>query len=87
MGPVALHETYKGMESYSVPCSGFVTIDKDGDGAVCAGFRQCGSKKGVAGMAPWDVPLELRCAMDDQLSKYAALLSRKFFVHSGCHTS
>ena len=60
-GPVALHETYAGMDSNTDPCSGYLTKD-DTSGVVCAGFRQCGSHKGVAGMHPWDVPLELRCA-------------------------
>ena len=70
-GPPALHETYAGMDSNSDPCSGFVT--KDDDGSVCAGFRQCGSKKGVAGGADWDVPLELRCAKDSNLTSWAGL--------------
>lgn len=70
-GPKAVHETYKGMDSETDPCSGFVTLDKDGDGSVCAGFRQCGSKKGVDGFPhPWDVPLELRCALDDNLTTW-----------------
>ena len=87
-GPAAIHETYAGMDSDTDPCSGFITKDPADGSRVCAGFRQCGSTNGVAGLPhPWDVPLELRCAMDDQLSKYAALLSRKLFVHSGCHTS
>ena len=39
---------------------------------MCAGFRQCGSSKGVAGSAnDWDVPLELRCALDDSLTTWA----------------
>lgn len=70
-GPPALHETYAGMDSKSDPCSGFVT--KDDAGRVCAGFRQCGSDKGVAGGAAWDVPLELRCAKDDNLTSWAGL--------------
>ena len=28
------------------------------------------SKKGVAGGASWDVPLELRCALDDNLTAW-----------------
>ena len=68
MGPSAINETYAGMESFSEPCSGYLT--KDQDGKVCAGFRQCGSQKGVAGGAPWDVPLELRCALDDNLTAW-----------------
>jgi len=63
-GPAAIHETYAGMDSLSDPCSGFIT--KDDNGNICAGFRQCGSHKGVDGMAPWDVPLELRCATDNE---------------------
>lgn len=62
-GPGTIHETYAGMDSTSTPCSGYIT--KDDDGIVCAGFRQCGSSKGVDGGAPWDVPLELRCATDN----------------------
>ena len=38
---------------------------------MCAGFRQCGSDAGVAGGAPWDVPMELRCALDDDLSAWS----------------
>ena len=56
-GPKAIHETYAGMDSDAEPCSGFVTLDSDGTGAVCAGFRQCSSTKGVAGGKAWDVPL------------------------------
>ncbi len=63
-GPPAIHETYAGMDSTSDPCSGYIT--KDDEGNVCAGFRQCGSAKGVTGGAPWDVPLELRCATDNE---------------------
>ena len=33
-GPKAVHETYKGMDSETDPCSGFVTLDKDGDGSI-----------------------------------------------------
>jgi hypothetical protein len=66
-GPKAIHETYAGMDSTSDPCSGFITKDP-ATGSVCAGFRQCGSSKGVAGGAPWDVPLELRCALNNNLS-------------------
>jgi hypothetical protein len=73
-GPNAVHETYKGMDSTSDPCSGFLVQDKYGDGSVCAGFRQCGSSKGVNGSSadvhPWDVPLELRCASDDNLTMW-----------------
>ena len=70
-GPKKIHETYKGMISYSDPCSGFLTKDPDDGGRVCAGFRQCGSNKGVVGMPHnWDVPLELRCAVDDDLNAF-----------------
>ena len=69
-GPRKIVETYAGMRSYSDPCSGFVTLDKDGDGKVCAGFRQCASTRGVDGGASWDVPLELRCALDDNLTTW-----------------
>ena len=71
-GPAAIHETYAGMDSTGDPCSGFLTKDPLDDGRVCAGFRQCGSNKGVAGSAHgWDVPLELRCALNDELSEWA----------------
>eukprot|EP00746_Dinoflagellata_sp_MGD_P011342 gnl/MRDRNA2_/MRDRNA2_123742_c0_seq1.p1 gnl/MRDRNA2_/MRDRNA2_123742_c0~~gnl/MRDRNA2_/MRDRNA2_123742_c0_seq1.p1 ORF type:complete len:551 (+),score=93.20 gnl/MRDRNA2_/MRDRNA2_123742_c0_seq1:62-1714(+) len=68
-GPSKLHEKYHHMDSFSDPCSGFLT--KDVDGSVCAGFRQCGSSKGVDGGHPWDVPLELRCALDDDLTAWS----------------
>lgn len=68
-GPKAIHETHAGMDSNSDPCSGFLT--KDPNGTVCAGFRQCGSTKGVAGGHPWDVPMELRCALDDNLTSWS----------------
>ena len=69
-GPRKEHETYAGMDSFSDPCSGFVT--KDDEGVVCAGFRQCGSSKGVnkTNYHDWDVPLELRCALDDNLTAW-----------------
>ena len=76
-GPAAIHETYAGMDSTSDPCSGFVTKDPldtshgGSKGRVCAGFRQCGSGKGVAGGNNWDVPLELRCALNDELTAWA----------------
>lgn len=70
-GPDTIHETYAGMDSESTPCSGFVTKDPDDNNKVCAGFRQCGSNKGVAGGKPWDVPLELRCALADDLSSWS----------------
>ena len=76
-GPAAIHETYAGMDSTGDPCSGFVTkdpLDKSmgqSKGRVCAGFRQCGSRKGVEGGASWDVPLELRCALNDELTEWS----------------
>eukprot|EP00937_MAST-01D_sp_MAST-1D-sp2_P007435 g7435.t1 len=71
-GPVNIEETYAGMESRDDPCSGFITKDPDDGNRVCAGFRQCSSKRGVAGMPhAWDVPLELRCALDDELTAWA----------------
>eukprot|EP00937_MAST-01D_sp_MAST-1D-sp2_P000575 g575.t1 len=76
-GPAAIEETYAGMDSLSDPCSGFVTKDPldtsmgQSKGRVCAGFRQCGSRKGVDGGASWDVPLELRCALNDELTAWA----------------
>ena len=59
------------MDSYTDPCSGFVTQDEDG--TVCAGFRQCFSNHGInaTGFQSWDVPLELRCALDDDLKRWA----------------
>ena len=73
-GPPAIHETYMGMDSYSDPCSGFIVKDDSAPGPprICAGFRQCGSRRGVRGMHPWDVPLELRCAMDDTLTEWSS---------------
>ena len=70
-GPRPIHETYKGMDSNTDPCSGFVTQDEDG--TVCAGFRQCFSSHGInaTGFQSWDVPLELRCALDDDLKRWA----------------
>ena len=80
-GPIAIHETYDGMDSLSTPCSGFVT--KDDEGFICAGFRQCGSKKGVAGSADWDVPLELRCATDQSanLSSFSSDPSSPYYSY------
>ena len=68
-----LHETYEGMDSTSCgPCSGFVTVDDEG--TPCAGFRQCGSTKGATGLNPaahkWDVPMELRCAENKNLTNW-----------------
>ena len=70
-----LHETYEGMDSTSCgPCSGFVTVDDEG--TPCAGFRQCGSVKGATGLNPqahpWDVPMELRCAENHNLTDWSA---------------
>ena len=70
-GPEAIHETYHGMDSKASPCSGFVTKDPSDNDRVCAGFRQCTSNKGVDGMNKWDVPLELRCALDDNLTAWS----------------
>ena len=74
LGPIELQESYEGMASLESPCSGFVTVDDDG--TPCAGFRQCGSTHGTTGLnpaaQPWDVPLELRCAEDDNLTKWSA---------------
>ena len=72
LGPIEREESYEGMASLESPCSGF-TVD-DG-GVVCAGFRQCGSTHGTTGLnpaaQPWDVPLELRCAEDANLTKWS----------------
>ena len=57
------------MESDITPCSGFVTVDDNG--TPCAGFRQCGSTKGVPGGAGWDVPLEIRCATNEFLTDWS----------------
>jgi hypothetical protein len=61
VGMRALHETYEGMDSDSVPCAGFITVDDAG--TPCAGFRQCSSGKGTTGLNPhaksWDVPTDL----------------------------
>lgn len=73
-GPVALNETYAGMESSFSPCAGFVAIDDEG--TPCAGFRQCISTKGTTALNPqastWDVPIELRCATNEQLTSWSA---------------
>lgn len=69
LGPMAIRETHAGMDSDDSPCSGFVTVDDEGN--VCAGFRQCGSTKGVDGGKAWDVPLELRCAEDANLTNWS----------------
>jgi hypothetical protein len=83
-GPAAIHETYAGMDSTSDPCSGFITKDPADNGRVCAGFRQCGSKKGVDGGADWDVPLELRCAEDDSLTNWTTTDIDYLFNVSWC---
>ena len=54
-----MKETYKGMNSFETPCSGFVTIDPETNQS-CAGFRQCHGS-GVHGASKDGVPLELRC--------------------------
>lgn len=67
-----LHETYEGMDSLVTPCSGFAVVDDKG--VPCAGFRQCGSSKGTTGLNPaahkWDVPMEIRCATNANLTKW-----------------
>lgn len=69
LGPSRVLETHAGMDSHDTPCSGFVTVDDNG--VPCAGFRQCGSDKGVVGGKPWDVPLEIRCANDSNLTQWS----------------
>ena len=60
------------MDSLDSPCSGFVAVNDDNQ--VCAGFRQCSSTKGVTGLNPsahaWDVPMEVRCATNDNLTTW-----------------
>jgi hypothetical protein len=73
-----IHESYEGMNSsavgYNSPCSGFVTVDDKG--TPCAGFRQwqCTSTQGATGLNPaaqtWDVPMELRCAKNANLTEW-----------------
>eukprot|EP00937_MAST-01D_sp_MAST-1D-sp2_P000381 g381.t1 len=71
-GPESVHETYRGMDSHDSPCSGYLTKDPEDSNRVCAGLRQCSSDKGVDGMPhAWDVPLELRCALDDNMTAWA----------------
>ena len=69
-----VNETYMGMESDMTPCSGFVTVDDDG--RACAGFRQCRSWRGTTSLNPaakqWDVPMEIRCAANDNLTRWGA---------------
>lgn len=73
-GVHTLHETYEGMDSDDEPCSGFATVDDEG--VPCAGFRQCGSNKGTTGLNPkaqkWDVPMEVRCAKNSNLTEWGA---------------
>eukprot|EP00472_Partenskyella_glossopodia_P002350 CAMPEP_0197532572 /NCGR_PEP_ID=MMETSP1318-20131121/40238_1 /TAXON_ID=552666 /ORGANISM="Partenskyella glossopodia, Strain RCC365" /LENGTH=591 /DNA_ID=CAMNT_0043089181 /DNA_START=17 /DNA_END=1792 /DNA_ORIENTATION=- len=65
-GPRKINERYGEFHSFATPCSGFVAVDHDG--VACAGFRQCSSDRGPAGMHNWDAPLEVRCALDDNLT-------------------
>jgi len=73
-GVHTLHETYEGMDSSNEPCSGFVSVDDEG--TPCAGFRQCSSNKGTTGLNPaahkWDVPMEVRCATNSNLTAWGA---------------
>eukprot|EP00037_Helgoeca_nana_P037818 m.17890 g.17890 ORF g.17890 m.17890 type:complete len:641 (+) comp9448_c1_seq1:4801-6723(+) len=68
-----IQESYEGMSSLVTPCSGFVTVDDNG--VPCAGFRQCGSSQGTTGLNPaahtWDVPMELRCAQNENLTQWS----------------
>ena len=70
----AVAESYEGFSSNISPCSGFVTVDDEG--VPCAGFRQCNSLSGLTGLnphaQPWDAPLELRCAENDNLTEWSA---------------
>jgi len=50
----------------SSPCSGFVVVDDDG--TVCAGFRECGGN--WPGRSNTQVPLELRCALNRNLTSW-----------------
>ena len=72
LGPVAVNETYAGMQSMESPCSGFIAVDDAG--TPCAGFRQCGSTRGTTELNPaahpWDVPMEVRCAQDEELTEW-----------------
>ena len=71
-GMHSLHETYEGMESTDAPGAGFAAVDDDG--VACAGFRQCSSSNGTTGLNPqakkWDVPMELRCAKNENLTEW-----------------
>lgn len=51
-----------------IPCSGFVT--EDDDGVVCAGFRQCEGNWPNATLHN-HVPLELRCALNKNLTSFS----------------
>ena len=62
------NESYAGFHSLSSPCSGFATVDDDGN--PCVGFRQCSSDRGVAGGQAWDAPLELRCATNASMQAF-----------------
>ena len=72
-----INESYEGMNStaasYNSPCSGFMTVDDAG--TPCAGFRQCTSTQGVVFINPeakiWDVPMELRCATNSNMTKWS----------------
>ena len=68
-----LNETYAGMESVESPCSGFVALNDEG--VPCAGFRQCASTHGITDHNPdaqdWDVPLEIRCATNADLTTWS----------------
>ena len=72
IGPKTINETYAGMESNTAPCSGFVTVNDEG--VPCAGFRQCLSDQGTiehnANAKTWDVPLEVRCALNSELTEW-----------------
>ena len=83
-GVHTLNETYEGMESDEIPCSGFVTVDDKG--TPCAGLRQCGSSEGTTGLNPaaqtWDVPMEIRCATNENLTTWGAPCRRR-----DCHSA
>ena len=50
----------------SSPCSGFMVVDDDG--TPCAGFRECGGQ--WPGRSNVQVPLELRCAKNAELTAW-----------------
>ena len=64
----------------------FVTVDDKG--VPCVGFRQCGSKKGTTGLNPaahtWDVPMEIRCATNENLTSWGAPGRRRDCPSSFC---